>query len=627
MEDSWPIDSTTYYPFDIEITLHEGWNSIRVEASDDAENRGSDEVNVSYIPEENRPPDPPEDPSPGDGARLVDVKNVNLSWFCFDPDLDDDVYYKILFEADDSTPDEIVSWQNSSIYEIGELEPDTCYYWQVIADDGNGGVTAGPVWNFTTRDIDPPEAYFVTPKEGHLYLFGWDIGFIGRTIIIGPIDVEVYAEDDVGINSVEYYLDNEIRQLDFTSPYTFKMIEKGKHTLKARVIDEEYNSINTSETNFTQLIITGPIRCAPEAYPILYPAEEERGAIGDLVGGTKDADPSHFPKHFVSPVYGYNAETKKWKDVTVEACISWGLCDPKPSFQWKNIPPEVTTSGYFAFVPRDRPGKYVLTAQLVRGTEIVSEDTMTVWIVNSTISLGSKPSPNPKIEIFNYSDRIIIRGNISFVHTIEPSSIFTDENRPLLNGPNTVSPPDTNRENVYNTGKCLAGGANRKWDNSRKVVQIATIDSNTPAILYNWLMSRGDSWRTFDEWPLSTVGEIAMGNDDIAVSDEINEPYSGSTNGKLYGSDRPSRTVPFINSWNRNDDGHILKMEFYFMEFTRLQVGNRWYRISRHYPWWETLEFLSYSEKRLHQDLNGDGDMKDLIFKNYGSEIKANSWW
>jgi len=38
MEDSWPIDSTTYYPFDIEITLHEGLNNITITASDDAGN-------------------------------------------------------------------------------------------------------------------------------------------------------------------------------------------------------------------------------------------------------------------------------------------------------------------------------------------------------------------------------------------------------------------------------------------------------------------------------------------------------------------------------------------------------------------------------------------------------------
>jgi len=38
MEDSWPIDSTTYYPFDIEITLHEGLNTITITASDEAGN-------------------------------------------------------------------------------------------------------------------------------------------------------------------------------------------------------------------------------------------------------------------------------------------------------------------------------------------------------------------------------------------------------------------------------------------------------------------------------------------------------------------------------------------------------------------------------------------------------------
>jgi len=622
--EEWSVGNVERHQFSIAITLHEGLNSITVFAVDSSGNEGKDMVHITLIQNENHPPVEPYMPFPSDGARLVDVENVNISWSCFDFDLDDEVSYKILFEANDSTPDEVLTEQHENFFTLKNLDGNTCYYWQVIAMDKNGGENRSKIWHFTTKDNTPPHAYFTTPKNGHIYIFGFDIGAIGRTIIIGSINVELYADDNIGINSAEYYLDNEIRQMDFVPPYTFEMIERGKHSLKAKVVDEEYNSMNTSEINFTQIPV---IRCSPEAYLILWPKMEQRGTIGDLVGGTKDDDSTHFPKHFVSPVYGYNAETKKWKNVTVEACISWGICDPKPSFQWKNVPPRVTTSGYLAFVPRDKPGKYVLTAQLVRGTEIVSEDTITVWIVGSTISLYSKPSPNPKIEIFNYSDRILIRGNISFVHTIEPSSIFTDENRPLLNGSNTISPPDTNRENVYNTGKCLAGGANRKWDNSRQATQIATIDDHTPTILYNWLIGRGDSWKTFNEWPRQDIIGTVIGNDDIAVSDEINEPYSGNTKGKLYGSDRPSRTVPFINSWNRNDDEHILKMEFHFMEFTRLQIGNRWYRISKNYPWWINLGFLSYSEKRLHQDLNGDGDMKDLVFKNYRSEIKANSWW
>ena len=54
---SWPLEEpTTEYPFEIPITLHEGWNKIRVEASDNASNVGYDEINVTYVTEDTVPP-------------------------------------------------------------------------------------------------------------------------------------------------------------------------------------------------------------------------------------------------------------------------------------------------------------------------------------------------------------------------------------------------------------------------------------------------------------------------------------------------------------------------------------------------------------------------------------------
>lgn len=53
---SWPLEEpVTYYPFEINITLHDGWNRIRVEAWDNASNYGYDEVTV-YYNVDNTPP-------------------------------------------------------------------------------------------------------------------------------------------------------------------------------------------------------------------------------------------------------------------------------------------------------------------------------------------------------------------------------------------------------------------------------------------------------------------------------------------------------------------------------------------------------------------------------------------
>ncbi|MEZ4518206.1 MAG: hypothetical protein R3C44_15755 [Chloroflexota bacterium] len=36
------------------------------------------------------------------------------------------------------------------------MEPNTTYYWQIIARDDQGGETAGPVWSFTTAGVEEP---------------------------------------------------------------------------------------------------------------------------------------------------------------------------------------------------------------------------------------------------------------------------------------------------------------------------------------------------------------------------------------------------------------------------------------------------------------------------------------
>ena len=109
------------------------------------------EVNV------NQPPNEPSDPEPEDGATDVDI-DADLGWNCSDPD-GDDLTYNVYFEANDTTPDELVSEnQSGNTYDPGTMEYSTHYYWQIVAWDEYGALTSGPVWNFTTgsEPNDPP---------------------------------------------------------------------------------------------------------------------------------------------------------------------------------------------------------------------------------------------------------------------------------------------------------------------------------------------------------------------------------------------------------------------------------------------------------------------------------------
>jgi formylglycine-generating enzyme required for sulfatase activity len=97
----------------------------------------------------NNPPNEPSNPSPIDGATNQSL-GVDLSWTGGDPD-GDSVTYDVYFEAGDSTPDVLVSDdQSGTIYDPGTLITSTHYYWQVVAKDAPGATTAGLVWDFTT---------------------------------------------------------------------------------------------------------------------------------------------------------------------------------------------------------------------------------------------------------------------------------------------------------------------------------------------------------------------------------------------------------------------------------------------------------------------------------------------
>ena len=99
------------------------------------------------------PPAQPQDPAPADEADNQ-YTNVTLSWS--DPDGEDWTYmfprtYDVYFEAGNSSPAALVSSdQAETSYDPGWLEPETQYFWKIVARGLLGLTTDGPVWNFTT---------------------------------------------------------------------------------------------------------------------------------------------------------------------------------------------------------------------------------------------------------------------------------------------------------------------------------------------------------------------------------------------------------------------------------------------------------------------------------------------
>ncbi|MEO0275149.1 MAG: Ig-like domain-containing protein, partial [candidate division WOR-3 bacterium] len=104
--------------------------------------RTSTEKTVRVNVKNNKPPNQPSNPNPADGAINVST-NTTLSWACSDPD-GDSLVYDIYFGTD-TTPPLVRSNHTSTSYNPGTLNYSTTYYWKVVAKDGRGGVTEGPV--------------------------------------------------------------------------------------------------------------------------------------------------------------------------------------------------------------------------------------------------------------------------------------------------------------------------------------------------------------------------------------------------------------------------------------------------------------------------------------------------
>ena len=128
---------------------------------------------VRNISPENFSPNLPSIPAPPDGSGDQAVSS-ELSWVGGDPD-GDPVTYNVYLEANDSSPDQLVSsGQSSTTYEPGALQFNTHYYWQIVASDASLS-TSGPVWDFWTEEDGGGQFGTVTDIDGNVY----------NTVIIG----------------------------------------------------------------------------------------------------------------------------------------------------------------------------------------------------------------------------------------------------------------------------------------------------------------------------------------------------------------------------------------------------------------------------------------------------------
>jgi formylglycine-generating enzyme required for sulfatase activity len=131
----------------------------------------------------NNPPDAPSDPIPIDDAS-GEPQNPVLRWTGGDVD-GDDVVYDVYLEANAPYPDVLVSsGKGETRYDAGTLEPNTDYYWRIVARDRPIGATnSGPVWSFRTGssiNAPPAKPSVPSPSDGAVDQFIYlDLGWSG----------------------------------------------------------------------------------------------------------------------------------------------------------------------------------------------------------------------------------------------------------------------------------------------------------------------------------------------------------------------------------------------------------------------------------------------------------------
>jgi len=103
--------------------------------------------------EENKPPLTPSGYYPSINATGIS-RIVTLRWVCEDPD-GDNITYDVYFSST-SPPVKVSSNQSSNSYTPYLLDPDTTYYWRIVAWDDEKASSTTPILEFRTMGNKPP---------------------------------------------------------------------------------------------------------------------------------------------------------------------------------------------------------------------------------------------------------------------------------------------------------------------------------------------------------------------------------------------------------------------------------------------------------------------------------------
>jgi hypothetical protein len=116
--------------------------------------------------------------------------------------------------------------------------------------DGKVTITLGKNPVFVEEMMSLVYVTINKPKEGKIYLMNKEVSSINSdsAIVIGKITVEADAYDEDGIDRVEFYINDVLKNTDDESPYEWLWNETifGRHYLKVAAYDNEGNEVKDS---------------------------------------------------------------------------------------------------------------------------------------------------------------------------------------------------------------------------------------------------------------------------------------------------------------------------------------------------------------------------------------------
>jgi len=188
----------------------------------------------------------PSNPDPADGAAGVDIL-TDLTWSGGDPNTGDTVYYDVHFGTTPmpSFAERIGPYpasQTTITWDPGTLSHGTQYYWQIVAEDDQSATSTGPVWTFTTAELNvaPNTPANPDPSDGAIDVgtgadLSWDGGdansldTVYYEVYLGETTPPPYHDTTAGYPATQTRITFDPGSLNTQTPYYWQIIAFDSH--------------------------------------------------------------------------------------------------------------------------------------------------------------------------------------------------------------------------------------------------------------------------------------------------------------------------------------------------------------------------------------------------------------